>query len=236
MNIFIDIETIPQQPEMEIKAIIAKTIKAPGSMSKPETIEQWHKGEGKYAGIKEKAIENQYRKTSFDGAKGEIISIAWAVEDREVKNLYRGLDDDISSYEGLMLSAFFNSLNVDLDKRKPFFIGHYISEFDLKFLFQRSVINSIDPGIDLMQWAKHGTMLYDTMSAWAGYGNKISQDNLCKALGIEGKPDDIDGSKVWDFVKSGDVKKVSAYNKDDVEKIREIYKRMKFITMENNII
>ena len=152
--------------------------------------------------------------------------IAWAVEDGEVRNLYRSLDER----EDVILTIFFSELRSDLlNKRKPFFIGHYISGFDLKFLFQRAVINNIDPGFDLRQDAKHGSQIYDTMLAWAGYGDKISQDNLCKALGIKGKPDDIDGSKVWDFVKAGDVEKVAAYNKDDVKKVREIYKRMNFI-------
>jgi len=226
MKVYVDLETIPQQPENEAKKVIAETIKEPATMSKPETISQWHAGEGKYAGVKEKAIEDQYRNTSFDGSKGEIISIAWAVEDGEVKNISRNLDRPESD----ILDMFFYLLNTDLDKRKPYFIGHYISGFDLKFLFQRAVINNIDPGFDLKQDAKHGSQIYDTMIAWAGYGNRISQDNLCKALGIEGKPNDIDGSKVWQFVKEGNVERVAEYNKDDVEKVREIYKRMNFIT------
>ena len=81
MNLFIDIETIPQQPEAEAKTEIAKNIQAPAQMSKAETIAAWHAGEGSYAGVKDALIEETYRKTSFDGAKGEIISIAFAVDD-----------------------------------------------------------------------------------------------------------------------------------------------------------
>lgn len=50
MNTFIDIETIPQQPEAKTKAVIAENIKAPAQMKKPETISAWHNGEGSYAG------------------------------------------------------------------------------------------------------------------------------------------------------------------------------------------
>ena len=63
-------------------------------------------------------------------------------------------------------------------------------------------------------------------STAGGTGGRIKLDALCKALGIEGKPDDIDGSKVWDFVKAGEHQKVCDYCADDVRKTREIYQRM----------
>ncbi|MEG7651992.1 hypothetical protein U2441_15755, partial [Listeria monocytogenes] len=65
-------------------------------MSKTETIAAWHAGEGAYAGVKSALIEDTYRKTSFDGAKGEIISIAFAVEDRPVTVFHRGFCKDES--------------------------------------------------------------------------------------------------------------------------------------------
>lgn len=225
MNIFIDIETIPEQPEAEAKARIAESIQAPAQMSKPETIAAWHNGEGSYAGVKDALIEETYRKTSFDGAKGEIISIAFAAEDGEIFCLHRGMFDS----EFNMLLSFRNDLLGILNVRSPFFIGHNIGGFDLKFLFHRFVINNLDPKIDFRQWGKHSTQYYDTMQAWAGYGNRISQDNLCKALGIEGKPDDFDGSKVWDFYREGKIDRIAEYNIDDVVKVRKIYNRLNFL-------
>jgi 3'-5' exonuclease len=225
MNLFIDIETIPQQPEAEEKAEIANNIQAPAQMSKAETIAAWHAGEGSYAGVKDALIEETYRKTSFDGARGEIISIAFAVDDDPVLCVHRG----IYSAETEMLEAAKDAILTTLCGRAPWFIGHNIGGFDLKFLFQRFVINRVDPQIDFKHWGRHGSQYYDTMQAWAGYGNRISQDNLCKALGIEGKPDDIDGSKVWDFYKAGKIEEIAKYNADDVEKVRKIYNRMNFI-------
>lgn len=224
MNIFIDIETIPQQPEDATKAAIAESIQAPAQMSKTETIAAWHAGEGAYAGVKSALIEDTYRKTSFDGAKGEIISIAFAVEDRPVTVFHRGFCKDESD----LLSSARDGIIDELGGKSPWFIGHNIGGFDLKFLFQRFVINRIDPNIDFKQYGRHGAQFYDTMQAWAGYGNRISQDNLCAALGIEGKPDDIDGSKVWDFYKAGKIEQIAQYNANDVLTVRKIYNRLHF--------
>ena len=224
MNVFIDIETIPQQPEEEAKAAIRATIEAPGQMKKEDTINAWHNGEGQYAGVKDALVEEAYRKTSFDGSKGQICSIAWAVENGDIQSV-AGMG---ASSESLLLHTLFSSIQEDLKDRPPYFIGHYISGFDLKFLFHRAVINNIKPPFDLCQWGRHNSNFYDTMTAWAGYGGKISQDNLCKALGIEGKPDGIDGSKVWDYYKEGRINEIQDYNKDDVDKVRKIYNRLTF--------
>ena len=224
MNVFIDIETIPQQPEDETKALIAETIKHPATMSKQETIDDWHNGVGKYSGVKDKAIEEAYLKTSFDGSKGEIVSIAWAIEDEAITSSSRSLEESEKS----ILQDFFSAVVLGKNGRVPYFIGHYISGFDLAFLFQRAVILGVNPCFDLHPHGRHGKDYFDNMIAWAGYKNSISQDNLCRALGIEGKSDDIDGSQVWDFVKAGNIDRVSEYNRDDVNKVRQVYKRITF--------
>ena len=225
MRVHIDIETIPQQPEDSAKELIAKEIKAPAAMKKQETIDDWHSGAGKYAYVKDKAIEDKYRATSFDASKGQICSIAFAVD-----------DDDIISYssdagcDGDLLQDFFDDLDHRMSGKAPFFIGHYIAGFDLKFIFHRSVINGIRPPFKLPFNGRHDQDFYDNMIAWSGFKDRISQDDLCRALGIEGKPGDINGSKVWDFYKAGGIKKIDEYNRDDVEKSRLIYKRINFIS------
>ncbi len=223
MNVFIDIETIPQQPEAEAKALIAANIQAPAQMSKPETIAAWHAGEGSYSGVKDALIEETYRKTSFDGSKGEIISISFANDECDPITVSRGLD------EKLMLELAFVKLNKLLGGKAPWFIGHNIGGFDLKFLFQRAVINRVNPGFDLKQYGRHGAQFYDTMQAWAGYGNRISQDNLCVALGLDCKPSDITGANVWDHYKAGNIQRIAEYNASDILTVRKIHNRLHFI-------
>lgn len=221
-NCFMDIESIPQQPEEEARALVAETIKPPAAMKAEKTIAEWRNGEGKYAGAKEAAIEKAYRDQSFDGAKGHIISIAFAVGDGEIQS--RSGDDEKD-----LIAWALARIYMDLDGRPPFFVGHYIAGFDLRFLFQRCVILGVEPPFELPFSGRHGQHYFDTKQAWSGFGPKgISQDNLCKVLGIEGKPDGIDGALVYDFYKAGKIAEIEAYNRDDVSKVRQIYKRLTF--------
>jgi hypothetical protein len=222
-NVFLDIETIPEQPEEEAKSRIAETIKAPAKMTKQETIDDWHNGAGKYAGVKDAAIEKAYRDTSFDAAKGQICSIAWAIEDEDVQVVYSDSGDD-----GGILRDAFEMIGDSLKGRPPFFIGHYIAEFDLKFIYRRAVINKICPPFEINFKGRHGQHYFDNRIEWCGFKDDISQDNLCNALGIEGKPCDIDGSQVYDFYKAGGIERIAEYNIDDVKKARMIYKRLTF--------
>jgi hypothetical protein len=230
MNTYIDIETIPEQAEEEAKARIAEIIEAPAKMTTAETIANWHNGAGKYAGVKDGVIEKAYRSTSFDGAKGEIASIAWAINDGEICGLTRDYKE--AGSEAVMIAAALAQMSSQLagsTMQQPVFIGHHVAGFDLKFLFHRCVILGIEPPFNLPFDGKHGNQFFDNMQAWAGYRDKISQDNLCKALGIEGKPSDIDGSKVWDFIRAGKADKVLEYNKDDANKARQIHKRLTWV-------
>lgn len=249
----IDIETIPDQREGAFDAYLKdakENFKAPSGLSKKQalidmgldgnrqpqkfwtkddTISEWVKFFKNTDKVKEVAEDN-YRKTSFDGGKGEIISVSYgSVEDGIVDVAYRELNNSFTESE-LILGAFRDIMELcqrRAHETKPFFVGHNI-EFDLKFMFKRAVILGIEPPFDLPFWGRHGSQYYDTMQAWEGFKGTISQNNLARALGIPEKPDDIDGSMVWDFVKRGDAKRVSEYNVYDVETVIDIYNKLNF--------
>jgi len=114
------------------------------------------------------------------------------------------------------------------------FIGHNIFNFDLRFIFQRMLINRIKPHQSLI-YALNSKYdherVFDIMIFWGGYSRDgwTSLDKMCKAFGIESsKTEDMDGSKVWDFIKAGDYIKVLDYNKRDVDRIRQLHKLMIF--------
>jgi hypothetical protein len=242
MNTYLDIETIPGQGLYEEFLQDAKeNFKAPSDLtktqacadlgltgndakftSKDDAIAQWA---AKFSEEKAPEVaEQNWRRTALDGAKGEIISIAWAVEDDAVSCEYRCLGDN----EADLLYSFFSCLSSYLNGRNPFFIGQFVAGFDLKFIFHRAVILGVKPPFDLPFNGRHDQHFYDTQQAWAGFKGRMSQDNMCKALGIEGKPGDISGANVWDHVRDGDIKRVVEYNIDDVEKVRQLHKRLTF--------
>lgn len=218
-TVTIDIETIPSQKPGLLEEIRAN-IQPPGNISKPETIAKWIQENA------ETAAEETYRKTALNGTLGEIVCISYAVGDAPPLVIWR----DCLSPEKEMLREFFGKLHGELDLSLPCFVGHNILGFDLRFIFQRAVINGIKPPFPLRQDARYSDneKIFDTMLAWAGWGNRCRLATICEALGIPVKSDGIDGSKVWDEVKAGNAAAVAAYCMEDVTATREVYKRMTF--------
>lgn len=224
MNLFIDLETIGASRQ-DIIDDIASTIKAPGNIKKAETIEKWEKEQ------KPAAVQKALADTSFSGTVGEIITIGWAVDDNEPQTVYRETLDDS---EANMLQAFFDQLMPQLEAHRhtmsPVWVGHYITGFDLRFLFQRCVINKVKPPLEIPYKAKPWDKnVFDTKTEWAGVKSDGfgTLDHVSRALGYEGKGD-MDGSKVWQAFKDGKAKEISEYCKDDVMKARNIYNRINF--------
>ncbi len=246
-KISFDLETIPDQTQGAMEKFIEDSVnnfKAPADMSKKraceelevdaqgpefkfltkaECIQRW---EEHFAPIKAEAVgEENWRKTSFDGGRGQIFSFAFMHEHQMFS--YGSMDEEA------VLRTFTQSVSkclkrTDNQVSKPYFIGHNISGFDLRFLVRRLIILGINPGFEIPHLGRHGQHYFDTMIEWCGTRDKIKQDVLCKALGIKGKPDDIDGSKVWDFVRDGNGDRVVEYNEDDAMKVQMMHDRMTF--------
>jgi predicted PolB exonuclease-like 3'-5' exonuclease len=226
MKVYVDIETIPGQSPA-LRQEIAASVAPPGNYKKVDTLAKWEDEQ------KPAQVEEAWRRTSFDGDRGEIVCIAWAVEDAPIDCVYRAL----KASETTMLADFFLQIQGEVTRRHgliPHWIGHNVADFDLRFLFQRAVILGLEPPFRLSQDARPGgDFVSDTMTAWAGYRNRISLDRLCKALGIATKGtepggEDIDGSKVWDFVKAERIEEVALYCRADVDRVRRVYKRLMF--------
>ena len=214
---YIDIETIPDQRE-GAKERAGDLVKHPANMSKQETIDKWE--------IEKKPalVDEAWLKTSLNGAYGEIISAALAVGDGEIISVSR----DLGGSEGDMLQTLFDCIGAD-NKTPPFYIEHNVT-FDLKFIWQRSVILGIKPPFDINWQGRHGQHYFDNMQAWAGFREYIKQDLLCELLGIKSTLEfNMDGSQVWSEVEAGNISKVAEYNRDDVYKAREIYKKLNYI-------
>ena len=208
---FMDIETIPAQ-SAEVRKRFADDVKAPGNIKKPESIAAWME-----ENAEAKAAE-EIAKTSFDPAHGHICTIAWAMD---------GDDTDVAHAETVdqeadVLRAFFNALRPN---HRYSFVGHYIGGFDLRFILCRAVALGVPiPRCIPRDPKPWDTMVFDTMTAWAGQRGTIGMDKLCEALGIEGKGD-FSGADIAEAWANGEHGKIAQYCADDVTRVRQIWQR-----------
>jgi hypothetical protein len=242
MNLFLDIETIPaQRPDVleEIRAAekvkldaALSAVKPPGNYKKQETIDEWLATEapkiasGLLASFEE-TVEDCYRKTGLDGAFGQVCVIGWAL-DADQPAAAADMD------EGALLRRFFAELR-EIPSNEVFqttVVGHNVANFDLRFLTQRSIVRGIRPHPVIARAAQakpwEQEKVYDTMLQWAGVGGRISLDKLCKALSVPSPKGDLDGSKVWDYVRDGRIDEVLDYCMQDVAAVRSVWQRMTF--------
>lgn len=247
-HLYIDIETIPaQRPDvMEeiteglqagLVAALAD-IHPPGNYKKQETIDQWMAEEApkQAQALREAAaadIDAAYRKTGLDGAYGQIAVIGFALDDQPAVALYGDWENQYCEQE--LLESFGCTLT-DLIPRKDEMavcvVGHNVCSFDLRFVVQRSVVNGVPPHRIIAAAAQakpwEAQKVFDTMVQWAGTGNRISLDKLCKALSVPTPKTNITGATVWDAVRAGRIDGVAEYCKRDIAATRAVHRLMTF--------
>lgn len=221
-NIYFDIESLPSD-DSGIIADIAAGIKPPGNLKKAETIEVWERDE------KPAAVLEAVRKTGLDGTFGRICVIGMAVNDEPVECTFGNEDDVLSNFFRWLESAA--RISDYTERQSAVFVGHNILSFDLRFLWQRCVVNGIRPPAVIPFNAKPWDgKVFDTMTAWnPERERRISLDKLCRALGVASSKGDLDGSKVAEYWQAGRHHEVAAYCMADVEAVRQCHKRMLFL-------
>lgn len=206
MNIFLDIETLPAT-ESDKKAALDLVVKKKQRY-------------GKEVDLGKESMEQLYRDTAISGDFGKIFCIGYALEDGKVQI--------ISGDEKKILKEWW-----EIAEQANCFIGHNIMDFDLRFIFKRSVINKIKPcarHLNLSFARYRNSPIFDTMKEWEKWSNSyIALDALAKILQLPSSKDGgIDGSQVFDFFLAGKHEKIYEYCKRDVELVRQVYNRMLF--------
>lgn len=192
-----------------------------------------------FLGEKDKAsdakIQEAYTKTALSGDFGRILCIGYSEEHlgRLVSETLIGWDSSqnrLHADECLILEEFWAKMN-GFDPRCDIIVGHNIFEFDLRFIFKRSVINRVRPTVEL-SFAKYRSQpIFDTMCEWEcwSYGSRISLDKLAFALSLpSSKSDDVNGSRIFDLYLAGRHEEIRDYCLRDVRLTRDVYKRMTF--------
>jgi DNA polymerase elongation subunit (family B) len=207
-RIFVDIETLPPD-------------KGTSTIGLPEEVAS--------------CSDEEFRRLALDGDFGRVLTIGVIVEQdgqmtnrgllgRERQTMMFHLDEPrtLRGFWGLLKG--FN-INRDL------IVGHNVLDFDLPFLYKRSVIQRVRPTVELPFTRYRSRPVFDTMHQWNKWSPRkyVSLDRLAKVLGLESsKGQGIDGRLVYDRFCEGCHKEIADYCMRDVELVREIYYRMSF--------
>ncbi|MFA6458790.1 MAG: ribonuclease H-like domain-containing protein [Candidatus Paceibacterota bacterium] len=233
-KLFLDIETIPGDVEDPHTGKALKYLyerKLEKRAKRKELAESVTFDNDNKTRNEEFKFEDYVRGTSFDGSFGRVLCICLAVNDDPVK-CYSSPENEKKTIEDFWKVAG----QCDL------FVGHNVLDFDMRFIWQRSVILGVKPSwqdtdrnsTKYLSFARYQSKpVYDTMHEWVKWGrDSIGLEHVALALGIPTPKDGIDGSRVWDFYKEGKIKEICDYCARDVETTRAVYKRMSFAAVE----
>lgn len=159
------------------------------------------------------------RSTSLSGNWGRILCIGIALDDQPVQIL--------TGDEPAILTSFWQ-----ITRDATLFVGHNALDFDLPFIWKRSVIHGIRPSVALTFQRYQTSPIFDTMRVWDQWGTPATGlDQLARILGFESSKQGIDGSQVHDYFLAGRLTEIYEYCKRDVELTRKVYHRLIFSSL-----
>lgn len=181
------------------------------------------------------ANDQEYRDLALSGNWGRVLTIGLIIEcdGREIHRGLLGRERQTMMFhldEVRTLRAFWKLLRA-FNLRRDLIIGHNIFDFDLLFLYKRSVIHRVRPTVELSFARYRSQPIFDTMYEWDKWrwGRKYaSLDELARVLGLESNKQVIDGSKVYDKFCTGCHGEIAEYCMRDVELVRQVYYRLTF--------
>jgi hypothetical protein len=180
--------------------------------------------------------DEQFRLLALHAEYGRVLAIGMLVEqDHQVircgvlgrdRGARRFHLDEVRTLRG------FWRLLADFDARHDLIIGHNVMDFDLPFLYKRSRINRVHPGI-LLNFARYRhAPIYDTMREWTHWDPRaglLSLTHLAEVLKVGmTKTAGIDGGRVYDEFLAGNHELIAEYCLQDVRMVRAVYYRMVF--------
>jgi hypothetical protein len=187
--------------------------------------------------------DEEYRRLALDGDFGRVLTVGVIVE-QDGRIIHRGLlgrERETMMFhldEARTLRGFWKLLK-GFNVRRDQIIGHNLFDFDLPFLYKRSVIQRVRPAVELPFTRYRSQPIFDTMYQWNKWSPRkfVSLDRLAKVLGLESsKRQGIDGGRVYDKFCDGCHQEIADYCMRDVELVRAIYYRMSFAGEEESTV
>lgn len=200
-TLFLDIETLPADPKLWAKVAADKELRYELKKKKPFNKEE------------------AYKLTSLNGSYGQIFCIGY------LKDPLMKTADIIKGEEKEILKDFW-----EIAKDCSLFVGHNVMDFDLPFIYKRSIVHKIRPSLNLSFARYRSSPIFDTMREWEKWNtmSRISMDDLAKILGLPSSKTYMDGSQVYEYWQKGKAKEIYEYCQADVEVNKKIYDRMMF--------
>lgn len=222
-RLFIDVETLPPPEEMRDSINPALAFKLENRHCTPQP----DAGTG--------CTEEQFRRLALHAEYGRVLSIGMTVEQdgeivccgvlgRERQTMRFHMD------EARTLRGFWSQLR-GFDEKRDLIVGHNIYDFDLPFLYKRSVIHRVQPSVRLRFARYRSRPIFDTIKEWELWawrpGIKLEELADVLQLGMA-KFEGMDGSCIYDRFRDGCHQEIADYCMRDVELTREIYYRLTF--------
>ena len=159
------------------------------------------------------------KKLSLSAATAKILCLCYAIEPPV------GSEVQVLEGEETEIITNFWKLAVDCN----LFVGHNILDFDLRFIYQRSIIHQIKPSRELPFARFRSAPIFDTMHEWSKWGREhASLDLLSRTLSIPSPKESLDGSKVYPYYRAEKLADIVNYCKCDVDSVRQVYRRLTF--------
>jgi 3'-5' exonuclease len=213
--LFIDIETVPQVPAM--------------NLLDPEMQALWDK-KSKHFREDGKSAEDAYERAGIYAEFGKIICISagyfsakdpWALR---LKSFFGDSEPEILKGFSEMLAKFAKP------PKEALLCAHNGKEFDYPYIARRMIVNrlSIPTLLDNAGKKPWDVKLLDTMDLWkfGDYKSYTSLNLLTKILGIPSPKDDIDGSMVAGiYYTENDLPRIVRYCEKDVTAVAQVFLR-----------
>lgn len=205
-TICIDIETIPGNTKPSVE-----DAKAPSNYKDPDKIRKYQ----------EVNVDKEYRKQSLDSLVGKILCIGVKLDDNDTIVIYNESEEE-------MMKQFHQLLLDNGIGHHTIWVGKNIKEFDLPWLYHRFVKYRLDSHI-IMPKSPYSDMIFDIQDRFTPMSRSLKWklDDMLKFLGLGGKTEGIDGSKVYDYYLEGNIDYILKYCKDDVDSEYKVYELLK---------
>jgi hypothetical protein len=217
-TLFLDIETVPQQPSFE---------RLPEDWQK-----LWElKSQNLLRNKEEETASTIYPRAGIYAEFGKIICISCGFMQGTGDNRKQILKSFAGDDEKILLLAFNDMLNKWSDTGNRFLCAHNGKEFDFPYLCRRMIINGVPvPSLLNIAGKKPWEVSHlDTMELWkfGDFKSYTSLNLLAHTLGIPTPKDDIDGSMVWEvYWKEKNLPRIVTYCQKDVVTVAQILLRL----------